>query len=300
MPRFRWRVAVLLTVCAASATAAAFASAASNGPVYVKGGTATVSIDGTTDFMNNFNPSLTVQGVNVTIVADGYATLVTLNQKQQLEGYLAAKWKATPSQVTFTLKNGPKGDAGTKMRAQMVKNSIDYMISSKSSGLASSFGPGPYTTSAPNKDTFVFKTATPDGNLLYGFTDIRTGIICPAGLADPTKMTSQMYGLGPYTIASATHGSNLTEKLKSYFNWGPGGQNATSPGTPGTIVYRQILDQTTAATALQQGQLNLDPRVPYANAQTLLNVPSIKNYPGVSYSVLTPTGGQDFMFINTT
>ena len=115
------------------------------------------------------------------------------------------------------------------------------------------FGPGPFQLSANVKTgTFTFKSLTPFKNLLAGFALGLGSVICPNGLvaaqSDPRALQTGMYGSGPYTLVSATHGDQVVYKLRHDWTWGPPGSDWRK--MPENLVYKIITDDTTAANSL--------------------------------------------------
>jgi peptide/nickel transport system substrate-binding protein len=108
---------------------------------------------------------------------------------------------------------------------------------------------------------------TPFADAVWGFSDFfpgrRTSIICPAGLAalkaNPKALDTPTttYGTGPYTVADAVPGGDVTLKLRPEFAWGPNGITAKTAGMPGTMKYLIQNNATTVANLVKSGQVNL-------------------------------------------
>ena len=185
-----------------------------------------------------------------------------MDKNNKLTPYIASSWKTTPDSVTFTIRPNVTCGDGHELTASDVKKSFKRMIALKSPLNTSRFGRGPYELSADDKArTFTFKVGTPFRDLVYGFVDsapgVWTGIICPEGLANPSKMETSSFGAGPYQITEAVHGDHLTMKLRKDFTWGPAGTTSKTPGVPETIVFKVVENDTTAANLLLTGGLDV-------------------------------------------
>lgn len=82
-----------------------------------------------------------------------------------------------------------------------------------SNTLVLDFGPRggrPYTVTGDDATrTFTLTLGTPFTDAIYGFESPQTGIVCPAGLADPKQMLDKSFGSGAFVIDSFTHGDSL-------------------------------------------------------------------------------------------
>jgi peptide/nickel transport system substrate-binding protein len=118
------------------------------------------------------------------------------------------------------------------------------------------FGTGPFTVSADDAaGTFTLTLGSPFSEALTGFAMGSDGlVICPKGLG-AGALDDAAYGTGPYTIASQDRPNSITLKLRPEWKWGPSGR--TAEGLPGTIVYKNIPNDTTAANLLLTGGLDI-------------------------------------------
>jgi peptide/nickel transport system substrate-binding protein len=249
----------LLVTCSVGVAACGGSGQPAPSQSFLSGGTLTIRALG--DFQS-FDPQGVFDDTTNAMAANAYATLLYLDPKGRLNGYLAKSWKATVSSVTFTLKSGVTCSDGTPLTPTVVKDSMQRMIGSKNSYNRVLFGPGPYTATADDAaGTFTFSVGTPNGDLVYAFIQnfpsSLTGVICPAGLKDPSQLRTKMFGAGPYTLVEANHADHVTFKLRPEFNWGPLGVTAKSPGVASTVIYKIVGADTTAANLLLTGGVNL-------------------------------------------
>ena len=210
-----------------------------------------------------FDPQRQTDGVSGSIYANGYDTLLALTPAGKLVPYLATSYtvESTASGGTsyiFKLHTDATCVDGTAVTPQVVKASIDAGLKTAIVYKSAFNGGGPFTTSADQSaDTFTFTTTAPYGALLYAFANGQTGIVCPAGLANPSIMDTQFAGSGPYTVASASHTNGVVLKLRPDWKWGPEGITAATPGLPGTVTMMEVDSETTAANLLLTGGLDL-------------------------------------------
>src|SRR5262249_38300784 len=136
-------------------------------------------------------------------LSNAYETLVAFDSKSSVVPYLATKWDVTPTSVVFTLRKDATCADGTPVTPTVVKNSFQNLTDTNSRYLAQ-LGTPPFTAAADDTAaTFTFTIGQGNSDLLYGFADANTGIICPAGLASGAQVATQMYGSGPYVLAEA-------------------------------------------------------------------------------------------------
>jgi peptide/nickel transport system substrate-binding protein len=221
-----------------------------------------------------------------------YDRLVSIGRKgaqDPYQPYLATSWVQKAKFVTFKLRNDAKCTDGHTLTAVDILNSVKRFLDvPKRSGAVGSnsiggFGPGPFHLHANNaKGTFTFASDKPYRNLLGTFANFP--IICPAGLAavkaKPDALETAMYGSGPYTLVSATHGDQVVFKLRPEWKWGPPG--TATKNMPSQLVYKVIDNDTTAANLLVTGGLDAalvnGPDIDRLNATPSLDHLRAKNY----------------------
>ncbi len=249
------RAAGVLAATLATWSASSFAA----DPPVIPGGTITVRAGSPWDC---FDPG---KCLGSGTLAAQYATLLSIDPSGKALPYLAKSWQVTPTSITFTLRDDATCADGTKVTPAVVKASYQRLIDIKAKNNPANWGPGPYSVSSDDKaGTFTFKTETPYSDLIYGFGDVypgvQTAVVCPAGYANPDeKMTTKSFGAGPYVITEAVSGDHVTVKLRPDFAWGPNGVTAKTPGVPDTVIYKVVVNQSTAANLLLTGGLDVAP-----------------------------------------
>lgn len=277
--RTRLRAALLTAIITATMTIAACSTSTSTGSpnspnagptpllsgrpatgqVADQGGNVTIRLQ--SDW-RDFNIETTNDSISQSLVQNAYQTLLAMNANGKLIPYLATSWKATPTQITFTIGKDSTCDDGTPVTPTIVKNSLQRLIDINAPNNRPNWGPGPYSVTANDKaDTVTFKTGTPYGSLAYGFSNIftanMTGIVCPAGLAPGADLKTKTYGSGPYELVSAEHGAEVQFKLRPDYKGGPDGLTAQTKGLPQTVTYKIVTDDATAANLLESGGLDV-------------------------------------------
>jgi len=244
---------VLFATVAVLASGAASARSATG-----KGSTppSTLSVRLIGDF-TNFDPAGPPGTPNPTVpvVTALYDRLLAPGPNGALEPYLATSYTVSKSgkQITFNLRTGVTCADGTPLTATDVAASLTRFFQSPTSFFAISGAP--YTAVGNNaKHQVIFTSASPNADNAYGFASPFSSIICPKGLADPSTLLTVPSGSGPYTLASAVHGSAVTLTRNPRWKWGPEGLTASL--MPQTVVEEIIANDTTAANELLTGQLD--------------------------------------------
>jgi peptide/nickel transport system substrate-binding protein len=243
--------AATLTAAGCSGGANGPSSAASGDRVPADGGTMTFRLPG--DY-TSFDIQRDIRSLSFAISTNAYATLVALDSAGKVIPYLASSWDDSLTSIKFTLRTDATCEDGTKVTPTVVKRSFDRLLETPAAGLLTTFGGGPFSTEADDAtNTFTFSSKTSYGDRLYAFASMGSGIVCPAGLANPDALKDKTFGAGPYTVAEAVHGDHVTLKRRKDFTWGPNDITGTTQGMPDTLVYKIVDNETTAANLLQTG-----------------------------------------------
>jgi peptide/nickel transport system substrate-binding protein len=183
-----------------------------------------------------------------------YDRLLAPGPKGKLYPYLASSWTASPSfnTITFTLKRGVTCTDGTALNAGDVANSFKRLFVSPSVQFALTGSP---SVSANNKKgTVTFRFVQPNPDNIYGFASPFAGVICPAGLANPSQLQTTPSGTGAYMLTSAVHNGSVVLTRNPKWTWGPHG--LTWKNLPQTLTEQVIPDDTTTANELITGALD--------------------------------------------
>ncbi|MDR7084180.1 peptide/nickel transport system substrate-binding protein [Arthrobacter ginsengisoli] len=174
-----------------------------------------------------------------------FSTLVRRDENNKIVPDLASKWDITPTRGTFTIRRGATCVDGTPITAGVVAESLKVFASpdSKSSFRPLVLGEGPATVTADDAaGTVIVELAQPWTDLLQGLSLHATGIVCPAGLADPKALTAgDVPGAfsGPYTLTKKQHGVAYTFTLRDGYKAWPEYQTEI-PGTPARTIEASV------------------------------------------------------------
>jgi peptide/nickel transport system substrate-binding protein len=142
------------------------------------------------------------------------------------------------------------------------------------------------STSAPDARTFVIQLKEPFAGLPRLLTDRRMAILSASAIRQykGDELGAHPVGTGPFVFVRHEHGQQL-ELKKNDKHW---------DGQPRLerIIFRQILDPTTLATAMQAGQIDL---IPSAGPQM---VEQLKTQRGLTVQYPEPAN-QYFLRLNT-
>lgn len=207
-----------------------------------------------------------------------YDRLVELGPDGKFVPYLATAWEQTPTSVKFTLRKDVTCSDGTPLTASAVAKSFDFRLGisdakTRSASVPGTFGPGPFTVSADDAaGTFTLTLRTPFDVMTSFALGTEAFVICPKGVASLTALDNEAFGTGPYRLESQDRPNSLTLKLRPEWKWGPGGR--TAEGLPGTLVYRAVANETTAANLLLTGGLDIA-RIQGVDVKRLIADPSL-------------------------
>lgn len=254
----------------ALATAAGLALTACSAAGTAGGGTATK-----TDTINaelwyapaTFDPAKASASSDVTVARLGFDTLLRQAEGDDggYIGGLATKWKAdSASKYEFTIRDGATCSDGTKITPTVVAKSFEYLTGLEDSGAQTwknqAFGSGEATFSPDDAaGTLTISLSSPYSQLLGGLTRPGTGIICPAGIADPKGLaagTVKGAWSGPYTLAKSSAGKSVQYTLRSDYDAWPAWK--TVKGTPAKTINMTVqADSNTSANLLQSGGVDV-------------------------------------------
>lgn len=230
------------------------------------GGGTTASSDTLTVALPGFTPDNfdlpTVYSSPIFEVA--YEPLIRVSATGEYEPGIAESWEYSENNTVFTMKirEGVKFSDGTDVTVQAVVDSLKYYKSVP--GLYAGFLE-PWTIEAAGDDSVRISYKEPFRGMEYVLASDGNGtsgmIISNAGLANPEKMKTDMFGAGPYDYVpdESEPGDHYTFKPnpnyydKSRQHWKK-------------IVFRVIGDPNTAFNALVTGQVQVD----YTGGQTVM------------------------------
>ena len=187
---------------------------------------ATDTIRTTIDIPAGFDPTLAMSLPDFTLARQSYDSLVRKDEGGGVTGGIATKWDVTPTSGVFTIRDDATCSDGTKITPTIVKDSFDYFMRPDSGSLQPYFTFGPQLPTFAADDaagTFTVTLEMPHPDMLIALSVASTGIICPAGIADPealAKGTAKGAESGPYVLSASENGVSYTYTLRSdYTAW---------------------------------------------------------------------------------
>jgi ABC-type transport system substrate-binding protein len=212
-----------------------------------------------------FDPSQASADADTDVARLGFDTLLRKGEESGYIGGLATSWKAvTNTQYTFDIRDDATCADDTAITPTVVADSLQYLATSKSSSAQTNknaiFGTGTPTFTPDDKaGTLTIDLSEPYSQLLEGLTNAQSGIICPAGLKDPSglaKGTVDGAWSGPYTLTDFSAGVSATYTLRSDYDAWPDWSDVS--GTPAkTINVSVSTDSNTSANLLTSGGIDI-------------------------------------------
>ncbi|MFS0734133.1 ABC transporter substrate-binding protein [Microbacterium sp. 1P10UB] len=224
---------------------------------------ATGTVRTTIDIPATFDPTLSSSLPDFLLARTSYDTLVRRDAGGLVPG-LATTWTATPTTATFTLRDDATCSDGTKITPTVVKNSLEYFArpDSGSTQVVYTFGPGnvPTVSADDAAGTVTIDITTPWPYLVDAMSVASSGIICPAGLADPQGLaagTVKGSESGPYVLKAVQPGVSYEYTLRSDYTAWPKWTTAISGKPAADLVYSVSPDSTATANLILGGQLDI-------------------------------------------
>jgi peptide/nickel transport system substrate-binding protein len=255
--------AVLAAISAG--TALALAGCATTSSSSAPGGSsgATDTIRTTIDVPAGFDPAKTASLPDYVLARYGFDTLVRKDAGGLVPG-LATKWTSTPTSATFTLRQDATCDDGTPITPAIVKRSLDYLAAASTASpvAVTVFGPGntPKVTADDAAHTVTVELPNPNSDLVAGLSIASTGVVCPAGLADPKALNAgpvKGANSGPYLLTDRRPGVSYTFTLRADYKAWPSWRTPV-PGKPAkTIVFTVSPDPTATSNLVLDGRLDV-------------------------------------------
>jgi peptide/nickel transport system substrate-binding protein len=210
-----------------------------------------------------FNPVMSQSLPDYQLARMSYDTLVRRDAGGLVAG-LASSWTSTPLRAELTIREGATCSEGTPITPTIVRDSLQNFATAEGGGVnaAEVFGTGnsPVITADDGAGTVTIDLQTPWPHLTSGLALSSTGIICPAGLADPQGLnagTVKGAESGPYVLESFEPGIRYTFRLRDDYDWWPEWTTEV-PGRPAeTIEYMVSPDSTATANLVISGQLDI-------------------------------------------
>jgi peptide/nickel transport system substrate-binding protein len=254
-------IALGTIVCGTLALSACAGGSAGNGDggdgknvAYAAGGTFTEPL---TSDPGNLHPLKAAQNTTLEVLSFAYDSLINLDTNGKVVSQLAQKWQATPTSVTYTLRQDITCGDGAKLTARQVADNFAFAKNPKnqSSVIGDKLPDGDYTVKADDAaGTVKITVARPYAFLLQGAGLVP--IVCPKGLDNPAGLARATDGTGPFRVVENVPDDHLTLVARKDYKWGPNGARTDVPGFPDKLVFKIVKDEATTANLLLSGQLS--------------------------------------------
>ncbi|MCL2490405.1 MAG: ABC transporter substrate-binding protein [Propionibacteriaceae bacterium] len=286
-------LAATLSACSASPSSNTSGTPAANGSgSYVTDGTYTetmVSDPGSLD------PQLSIVSGAFEMGGFAYDTIVGISPTGDVLPQLAKSWTDDGTSATFTLNDGITCSDGSTLTAQTVADNINWVENTdNASPFLGTFLPAGITASADNTTNIVtFDLSVPAPFLLQSIANLP--IVCDAGLADRSQLTSATIGSGPYELTQAVPNDHYTYTRRDGYTWGPDGATTATQGMPKTITVQIVPNESTAVNLLLAGSVNMvtttgpDGARAQAAGLSSINVPANLGYTWYNHADGHPT-----------
>ena len=223
----------------------------------------TDTIRTTIDVPASFDPTLTLSLPDYVLARTSYDTLVRKDDSGLVPG-LASEWTSTPTQAVLTIREGATCSDGTEITPTVVKDSLEYFARPDSGSAVPVlvFGGGnvPTITADDAAGTVTIDLQSPWPDLMTGLSISSTGIVCPAGIADPEGLaagTVEGSESGPYVLESFEPGVRYTYSLRDDYDAWPEWTTSVD-GEPATALeYVVSPDSTATANLVISEQLDI-------------------------------------------
>ncbi|MCM6762939.1 ABC transporter substrate-binding protein [Rathayibacter sp. ZW T2_19] len=212
-----------------------------------------------------FDPAKASADADVTVARLGFDTLLRQGETEGYIGGLATEWESlSASDYVFTLRDDATCADGTPITPTIVADSFEYLTGLEDAGAQTwknqAFGSGDATFTADDAaGTLTVALSEPYSQLLGGMTRPGTGIICPAGLADPEGLAAGTVDgawSGPYTLSDLSAGVSASYTLRDDYDAWPAWEEVE--GVPATTINLTVQsDSNTSANLLESGGVDL-------------------------------------------
>lgn len=203
----------------------------------------------------NLDPHLTTVAATNAFNAYNYDTLVTFTPDGRLVSNLAEKWEGDATSVTYTLRDNVTCSDGTTLTAGDVAKNYEFIKDNQTTMIPQFIPSTDFTvTSDDASRTVTIELTEPFGFLVPSAGAIP--IVCANGLADRSLLAKGSAGTGPYQVVEVVGNDHYTIKRRNDYAWGPDGAK-TPDAAPDKITFKVVPDETTAASLLLAGEVQL-------------------------------------------
>lgn len=182
------------------------------------------------------------------LIPNVYEGLVDSDGEGGFEPALASEWSMSDDGMVydFTIRDGVTFHSGEPMTVDDVVWSLERVIADDSTNPDAGLLAGVESVAARGEDGVTIELARPDSEFLEALTS-NAGVVLEEGSS--VDLANQTNGTGPYTLSQWNKGATASlARFDEY--WGEPARNAEA-------VFHFMSDATTAATALQAGEIDI-------------------------------------------
>jgi peptide/nickel transport system substrate-binding protein len=204
----------------------------------------------------NLDPHLSISGAAISASVYAYDTLIRIDADGKVLPSLATDWTESPTDVTYTLRDGVTCSDGTPLTASVVADNFRYVAdpANESPLLGLNVPEGITAEADDDAGTVTLTSAEPVPFFLQSTGGLF--IVCAAGLADRGLLERGTSGTGPFVLTDAVPDDHYTYEARDDYAWGPDGASSDVPGFPAELVIRIVPNESTAANLLLSGEVN--------------------------------------------
>lgn len=231
-------------------------SSGSAGPVDTE--SLTMQLDGP---VTSYDPALGASFQDSVVLWSMYDTLVALDEDGSYLPGLATDWTlSSASEAVFTIREDVTCSDGEELTAEVVARSLNRFFSPDTAApfLSNVIGSGNSATATADGRDVTITLASPFSGLLSGLTVAYTGIVCSAGIDDPSMLTTGSNGTGGFVADAQVAGASYTFKQREDYSWGPVFAGIPVDGArPSTLVMQVTEDENTRANLQSTGEMEI-------------------------------------------
>lgn len=189
-----------------------------------------------------------------------YDSLITTDTDGTQIAGLASEWSSTANSATFTIKPDVTCADGTPLTAEVVAGSLTRLLDPATGFpfLSQTTGPdNTATVTTSGSDTVTVTLDKPWSALLTSLASPSAGIVCAAGVADPSILQTGAAGTGAFVPDTQVAGSSYTFTRRTDYAWGPEYADQGEGELPTSLVMQVISDDNTRANLMETSALQI-------------------------------------------
>lgn len=210
--------------------------------------------------VTSYDPALGASFQDTAVVWAMYDTLVAVDTDGSFLPGLATDWDVTATEGVFTVRDGVTCSDGEELTGEVVANSLNRYFdpATVAPTLSSVIGTGNSATATAEGQTVTITLDSPFSGLLAGLTVVSTGIVCSAGVEDPTTLTTGSNGTGAFIADTQVAGASYTFQQREDYAWAPEFTGIPTDGSrPTTLVMQVTEDENTRANLQTTGDMQI-------------------------------------------